>query len=408
MHLLKNKYILVGICGGISAYKTLELIRLLKKVGAKVRAIPTNGATKFITQRSFEAISQNSCLADNNEVSGGLITHIEEAYKADLAIVAPATCNFLAKLTHGFADEILYQTLLSYRGPVILAPAMESNMWQNEATQENIKVLKKRKFIFAGPTHGSLASDRSGHGRMAEPGQIFEAAVAALSKKDFLNKKVLITAGPTQEDLDPVRFISNKSSGKMGVALARAMLERGAIVDFVHGPLQVELPKHSNIQCYDTKSANKMADVTLSLASSVDIAILCAAVCDFRPQKIFAQKMKKEQNSFENISWEKNIDILRTIGGQKNKPFLVGFAAETSNMIENAIEKCINKNCDLICANNVAESSAVFGSTKNHIVVVNKNNVVKDLKEQNKTDAAHEILDLIKSLKCPTQLEQSY
>ncbi len=395
MLLLKDKHIIVGITGGISAYKALTLIRLLKKAGASVKPCPTNNALKFIMPLSLQALTGESCLLSGLDSQTSQLNHISQAQKADLVVVAPATANFLAKLSLGLADEALLQTILSFNGPLLLAPAMETNMWQNAATQYNMSLLKKRGINFVGPAQGELASGDTGYGRMSEPSQIFDHICSNLAKKDFLNKKVLVTAGPTIEDFDPVRFLSNRSSGKMGVALACALAFRGAAVELVHGPLNTCLPGLPNLKTHEIRSANQMFDKVLSLANTADMVFMCAAVCDFTPQNQSPHKLKKSDQSLSNITLVKTPDILSQIGSQPNKLLLVGFAAETDNLIENAIQKCVSKNCDFICVNDIGQTNCGFNTETNQITLVNKNGVVKQLEHMSKFDTANKILDQI-------------
>ncbi len=392
---LSDKHVLVGVGGGISAYRTLELIRLLKKHGASVRPAPTRSALHFVTELSLEALSGSTCLSKPLQVEGGIISHIEEAYRANLMVVAPATCDLLAKMAHGMADEVLLQTLLSFQGPVIVAPAMETHMWQHPATQENVATLQKRGVIIVGPAEGDLASGRTGIGRMAEPAKILEEILYQLAPKDYVGKRVIVTAGPTLEEIDPVRFISNYSSGKMGVALARAFAHRGAQVHLVHGPLQVAIPKLNQLFSYAVKSAEQMFAQTMKLATHTDIAVLCAAVADFRPVHVAKEKIKKADHPTHTLELEKNPDILASLGQLTSKPFLVGFAAETSNIITNAVQKCQDKGADLICANDVSDKKNGFLSDTNAVIIVNREAVVKEIAQASKDEVADRILDVV-------------
>ncbi len=392
---LTDKYIIVCVSGGIAAYRSLELIRLLKKSGATVRVMPTANALEFVTALSFEAISGQSVLINALSVIDGKIAHIEEAEKADAIVFAPATANSIAKIAHGFADSIALQTLLSFRNPVVLAPAMESNMWEHEATQTNVETLKSRGYKFIGPNSGLLASGRDGVGRMAEPIEIFDQVLASLSPQDFSGMRVLLTAGPTIEDIDPVRFIANRSSGKMGVALAKALLNRGAHVSLVHGPLSVAMPKGPNLELVPARSAAEMFDKTLERVGNAQVAILCAAVADFTPETKSTQKIKKSQG-LGQISLKQTRDILATIGSRQNKPFLVGFAAETGNLLEEAQRKFIAKNCDLLCANH----AQAMDQDHNAVSVIGRSGLFKRLEHAPKEQIAHQILNLIREQLC--------
>jgi len=388
---LTGKYIIVCVSGGIAAYRSLELIRLLKKSGATVRVMPTQNALEFVTALSFEAISGQSCLTNALSVDNGKITHIEEAERADAIVFAPATANSIAKMAHGFADSLALQTALSFRGPSVVAPAMESNMWEHEATQENVAKLKARGALFVGPNSGPLASGRDGVGRMAEPSEIFDAILCALTPKDLAGIRVLLTAGPTVEDIDPVRFIANRSSGKMGAALTEALLHRGAQVTLVHGPMSVSLPKAQNLKLISVRSAKEMLEQTLEVVGRAQVAILCAAVADFTPAIKSVQKIKKSQG-LPQISLEPTQDILATIGALTNKPFLVGFAAETENLVEEAKRKCIAKNCDLVCAND----ANAMDDDQNAVTIVDKLGVVSEVARSSKQQVAHQILDVVR------------
>lgn len=379
---LLDKKVLLGISASIAAYKGLDLIRLLRKHGANVRAIPTKNALEFVTQLSIDALCQSQ--------ASDPIEHVGHAYETDLMLIAPATADLIAKMAHGFADELLLLTYLSYKGPVLVAPAMETHMWEHPATQANIKILKQRGVQIINPESGELASGRSGVGRLAELETILEHVFSALSPQDFKGQQVLLTAGPTIEELDPVRYLSNYSSGKMGVALARALARRGAQVSLVHGPLQVQVPK--NIKAYLIKTAEQMLGLAVEIAQKSDLAILCAAVADFRPSEKKDQKIKSKNYSLALIE---NPDILKTLGQQSDRPFLVGFAAESLDLDRNALKKVHSKNCDLICANLVGSDDSGFGSDMNQISIFNRNGFVCALEKQDKNAIADHILNVI-------------
>lgn len=379
---LLNKKIILGISASIAAYKSLDLIRLLQKNGALVQAIPSDNAHDFVTQLSLDALTKS--------IPSNPIKHIGYAYGNDLILVAPATANMIAKMAHGFANELLLQTYLSFKGPVLVAPAMESHLWEHPATQANIEILKQRGVQIIEPESGELASGHFGMGRLAELETILEHVFIALSPKDYQGQKVLLTAGPTLEELDPVRYLSNYSSGKMGVALARALMRRGADVSLIHGPLQVAIPK--NIRAYPIKTAEQMLRLALELAPKSDLAILCAAVADFRPAEKNREKIKTKNYSLALIE---NPDILKTLGHQSIRPFLVGFAAESSDLEKNAHQKCHSKKCDLICANLVGNEDSGFGSDRNQISIFNRNGFVCALEKQDKNVIADRILDVI-------------
>ncbi|MDA0713506.1 MAG: bifunctional phosphopantothenoylcysteine decarboxylase/phosphopantothenate--cysteine ligase CoaBC, partial [bacterium] len=317
------------------------------------------------------------------------------AYKSDLIIVAPATCDFIAHLANGFADNLLLQTILSCKGPLLLAPAMETNMWEHPATQANIKTLQNRQTHIVGPESGDLASGRLGVGRMASPETILEHINWALSPKDFQSVRAVVTAGPTQEDIDPVRYISNYSSGKMGIEIARALSYRGAEVHFVHGSLTVPIPNLPGLKSYPVKTAQNMFDTVLRLSDNADLGILCAAVADFKPEMCSNQKIKKTAADKLSLSLTKNPDILATLGHGSKKPYLVGFAAETDNLVVFAQRKCLEKQADLICANLISPAQNPFGADENQLTIVDSNGVVAKSEKKNKSEIAHFILDNI-------------
>jgi phosphopantothenoylcysteine decarboxylase/phosphopantothenate--cysteine ligase len=392
---LSQKRVLLGVGGGIAAYKALALARLLKKEGAEVQALLTRAATHFATPLSFEALTGRPPLIDPLEMRDGRIPHIEEAYAADAAVVAPATANLLARMAGGHADDALTLTLLSLRAPLILAPAMESRMWTHPATQNNARILRERGAHQVGPLPGELASGRSGQGRLAEPEQILETLIAALGPRDLDGRKILITAGPTVEDLDPVRFISNRSTGKMGVALARACAQRGAQVTLIHGPLQVAVPRENGIHAQPVRSASQMAEAVFKCAEDVELCILCAAVADFTPTDPADDKIKKDGRDDLSLKLERTPDILASLGQREDRPYLVGFAAETSDVEARAEEKLRRKGCDLICANSVAGAQSAFGADDNSLSLFFADGHRASLGPVNKATLAHRLLDTI-------------
>lgn len=385
---LHGKHILVGVGGGIAAYKACEVVRMLRKAGATVTVAPTRSAQKFVTPLTFEALSGRSVITDVLGTDRGQIEHIESAYAADAAVVVPATANLMARMAAGMADEALLATLLSVRGPVLACPAMESRMWSHPATQRNVQLLKDDGVTLVGPDRGPLASGRSGAGRLVQPGVILRALEDALSPADFADRHVVITAGPTEEPLDPVRYLSNRSTGKMGIALARAALMRGATVTLVHGPLKVDfddaLGSHPRLTRTPVRTAADMADATLAAANAADMAILAAAVADYTPRAVAAQKIKKtagagapgSEKSEPGLALDlsRTTDILATLGEKRAAtgagPALIGFAAETENVLENAASKRVRKNADMICANDVARTDAGFGTAQNAVTLV--------------------------------------
>ncbi|MBH2005924.1 MAG: bifunctional phosphopantothenoylcysteine decarboxylase/phosphopantothenate--cysteine ligase CoaBC [Myxococcaceae bacterium] len=386
--MFQNKKILLGVTGSIAAYKAPELMRSLQKKGAFATAMATKAAREFVSERTLQILGNWGC-----ECSTHPLNHVKLAAEADLLLVAPASANTIAKMAQGLADEPLLQTYLSFTGPVIVAPAMESNMWRHPATQSNLRILQERGVYIVEPERGFLASGAEGLGRLAEFDRIHEAIASAFSPQDYLGLTVLVTAGPTLEPIDPVRFLSNRSSGKMGIALARALAMRGALVKLVHGPLSIPVPK--SLEAYPVENASSMQERVLALSNQCQIAILCAAVADYGPAVYSAQKIKKNLSEKYSLALIPNSDILKTLGHQTNRPFLVGFAAESSSLEGYAQEKLRGKNCDLICANRIGQEDFGIGSNLNEVSIYNRAGLVCALEKQDKNAVANRILDVI-------------
>lgn len=399
MEPLQGKHVLLGVSGSIAAYKAADLARQLMAAGASVRVAPTRSATRFVTPLTFEALTGQPCLTDVLDVDEGRIPHVEEAYRADLAIVAPASANLIAKMAHGFADEALLATLLSVRSPLLVAPAMETRMWRHPATQENVEVLRSRGAILVDPDEGKLASGREGEGRLASLERILEAGRRALTEPDLERRHILITAGPTAEDIDPVRYLTNRSSGRMGFALATAASRRGARVTLVHGLTSAPLPTGQGIELVAVRTAQDMHDAVMEVLDErrVEAAILAAAVADFRPVEKKADKIKKAGGGLE-LTFEKTPDILAAIGKRKDRPVLVGFAAETSDVSANARKKLDEKGCDVICANDVAAPGVGFDGEENHLVLHFPKGEPRDLGHKSKLALANGVLDTVVEL----------
>lgn len=364
--MLKGKRIVVGITGGIAAYKTIELIRLLRKANAEVRVVLTPAAAEFVTPLTLQAISGNSVsqslLDPAAELSMG---HIELAKWADMVVVAPASADFMARLSVGMANDLLSTFCLATASPILLAPAMNQQMYAQSVTQENIAKLIQRGIRFVGPNSGFQACGDVGAGRMSEPSEIFTALCDVLTaKQDLQGVSVAITAGPTCEAIDPVRYISNHSSGKMGFAIAAAFAERGAKVTLISGP--VNLSTSENVERIDVTSAQQMWQASLESAVKNQLFIGCAAVADYRVAQVSEQKIKKtSDNDKLTLTLVKNPDIIADVAHLKeNRPFVIGFAAETQNVEQYAKDKLQRKNLDMICANSVA-GGAVFGEDQN-------------------------------------------
>lgn len=367
---LHNKFIIVGVTGGIAAYKAAYLVRALKKQGADVQVIMTEAAKSFITELTMQALSGHPVLSETlKPQSNSGIEHIEMAAKADAIIIAPATANTLARIRAGMANDLLTAIVLAATCPIYVAPAMNENMWKNPITQDNLKALQNYGFKVISPETGFQACGATGPGRMAEPEHIVDYLVRQLNYRPLAGKKVVITAGPTKEAIDPVRFISNHSSGKMGYAIADAASNLGAEVVLISGP--VSIPAPTSVKLVNVISAEDMLSATESHIPHCDIFISCAAVADFRCKNISEQKIKKTGDTDSmTIELVKNPDILSTVGHLSSRPGLVvGFAAETQNVEENALKKLKSKNADMIIANNVSDKSVGFNSDNNSITI---------------------------------------
>lgn len=384
---LENKNILLVISGGIAAYKSLELIRLIRKAGGNVRCILTSGGAQFITPLSVSSLSENETytdlfsLKDETEMS-----HIRLSREAHLIVVAPASANMIAKLSNGIADDLASTALLAANKQILLAPAMNHEMWNNPATQDNLEKLKSRGFKFVGPVEGDMACNEFGMGRMAEPEEILRSIFSFFFEQPLVGKTAIVTSGPTLEPIDPVRFIGNRSSGKQGHAIAQALFESGASVTLISGPVNEKPPAGVKLIEIET-AAEMLAAVEKSLPA--DIFIGAAAVSDWSPAPS-AQKIKKQPGKpAPAINLRENPDILKTVANHKKRPALVvGFAAETENLLENAKTKLKSKNCDWILANNVSEN--LFGSDENQVYLVTSTST-DEWKKQGKRAIAQEL-----------------
>jgi phosphopantothenoylcysteine decarboxylase/phosphopantothenate--cysteine ligase len=361
--LLENKTIVLGVSGGIAAYKAVELLRLLTKAGADVHVIMTRAAQEFVTPLTFQTLSSNPVHTELfNLIAEREIGHIALADRADLCIVAPATANVIGKIASGIADDMLTTSLMATKAPVLLAPAMNVNMLTNPIYQENEQKLRRLGYLFEGPVSGSLACGWQGDGKLATPEAIFESAVTALNSKDLAGRTVLITAGPTREEIDPVRYISNHSSGKMGYALARVAHRRGAKVLLISGPTALACP--DGVERVNVVRAAEMHAAVMAHATLCDVVIKAAAVADYRPVVRNSVKIKKNSSTM-TLELTKTPDILAGLGAMTTRPFLVGFAAETDLVAENALKKLSGKNLDMIVANDVSRSDAGFNVDTN-------------------------------------------
>ncbi|HXM82313.1 MAG TPA: bifunctional phosphopantothenoylcysteine decarboxylase/phosphopantothenate--cysteine ligase CoaBC [Burkholderiales bacterium] len=348
--MLKGKRILLGITGGIAAYKAAELVRLLVRAGADVRVAMTEAATRFVTPVTFQALSGQPVWSDlwDARVPDGM-GHIELSRDRELIVVAPASADFMAKVAHGLADDLLSTLCVARRCPLMLAPAMNVEMWENAATQRNLAVLRDDGVLVEGPAAGDQACGETGYGRMLEPAQIAAEIDVFFAPKRLAGKRVLVTAGPTQEPVDPVRMLTNASSGKMGYAVARAAQEAGAEVTLVSGPVSLSTP--AGVARIDVRTAQEMFEAVKKRAPSTDVFISVAAVADYKVKNPSAQKIKKANGDDVTLELAENPDILAYVAGMKNGPFCVGFAAESEKLAQHAREKRAKKNVPLIAAN---------------------------------------------------------
>ena len=396
--MLTGKKILLGITGSIAAYKIPLLVRLLKKDGADVRVVMTPSAKDFVTPLTLSTLSGNPVLTYGfDEKTGKWDSHVELGLWADLFVVAPASANTMAKMAHGIADNYLLTVCLSAKCPIMFAPAMDLDMYKHPATQQNIKTLIERGNIFVAPSSGELASGLCGEGRMEEPQKIYEKIRAFFqTKQNFKGKKVLITAGPTYEAIDPVRFIGNHSSGLMGVEIARAFADQGADVTLVLGPSNISVNKN-NVKVLPVTSAKEMYDAVMAMFPKTDIAVLSAAVADFRPEIVADQKIKKNpDNDTFTIKLVKTEDILKSVGNiRTDNQTVVGFALETENGLENAKKKLHTKNIDLIVLNEMNESGVGFKTKTNKVSIITKNDKVTEYDLKPKNEVALDILNAI-------------
>ena len=397
--MLGGKNILLGITGGIAAYKTTFLVRLLIKAGANVKVVLTESASSFVTPLTLATLSKNAVLSSFVDEEDGTVSwnnHVELGLWADMVLIAPATANTLSKMANGTCDNLLMATYLSAKCPVYFAPAMDLDMYKHPSTTATFKKLLSFGNIMIPATSGELASGLIGEGRMAEPEDIVDFLKDHLGKGLPLSgKKVLITAGPTYEAIDPVRFIGNHSSGLMGYELAKNAAKLGAKVYLVSGPSHLTV-QHSHIEVVKVTSADEMYKATVSLYPDMDIVICAAAVADYRPKLVADQKIKKTSEEF-TITLVKNKDILFSLGEMKKEQFLVGFALETENEVENAIGKLKRKNLDAIVLNSLNDSGAGFGKLTNKISFIDKNLDIKTFELKTKAEVALDILNEIKT-----------
>lgn len=391
---MNNKTIILGVCGGIAAYKSVELLRLLKKQGADVRVMMTKNAREFVGPLTFEALSgrpvSTSLFEEDHDAS---IKHIEWAEAANAAVIAPATANIIGKLANGIADDALSTFMLAVTKQKILCPSMNTHMYQSRAVQRNLEILKSDGYLIVEPGSGELACGTVGPGRLPEPEEIADRILCCLTKKDLEGRRVIVTAGPTREHFDPVRFISNPSSGKMGYAIARAAEHRGAEVILITGP--VNIPPPLNVTVVKVLSAQDMAQAVFDRMEQADIVVKTAAVADYRPAEASAHKIKKGADE-KTLTLQKNPDILKELGSRKKEnQILVGFAAETQELEKHAREKLIRKNLDMIVGNLVNQPGSGFGTDTNQVTFFYRDGTKERLPVIEKDKVAHTLLDKI-------------
>ena len=393
--MLKGKTIVLGVSGGIACYKAAALASLLVKQHASVQVIMTENATKFVSPITFEQLTGQKALTDTFDRNfRHSVEHIAVADRADLVLIAPATANVIAKLANGLADDMLTTTVLACDCPKAIAPAMNTKMYENPVTQDNLQKLRHYGWEVAEPGEGHLACGAQGKGRLPEPEQLLELCLHAVAReKDLLGKRILVTAGPTREALDPVRYLTNRSSGRMGYAIARAAARRGAEVTLVSGP--TALPKPGYVEVVDVESAQEMYEAVTSRAGEMDIIIKAAAVADYRPETVADNKIKKKDGDL-SIPLERTKDILAALG-QSKRPgqFLCGFSMETENLIENSRKKLLKKNLDMVAANNVKVEGAGFGVETNVLTLITAEGE-RELPLMSKDEAADRLLDEIR------------
>lgn len=395
--MLKGKHIVLGVTGGIAAYKTVMLLRLLKKAGAEVQVVMTPAAKEFVTPVTFSSLSGNPVVSDFFTANTGeWHSHVDLGLWADLMIIAPATASTIGKMANGIADNMLVTTYLSAKEDVFIAPAMDLDMWQHPSTQRNVAILEKDGVKIIYPGSGSLASGLEGKGRMAEPEEIFNEIERYFQRsQDLKGVKAIVTAGPTYENIDPVRFIGNYSSGKMGFEIAAELEERGVEVVLISGPVTLPTPGKGNIKRINVTSAEEMYEATRNIFSDSDIAIFAAAVADYAPEKVSERKIKREKEEEMVIRLKRNPDIAASMGKIKTDQITVGFALETDNEIENAKKKLDGKNLDLVILNSMQDPDAGFMKDTNKVTIIDKLGNIKEYPSKTKREVAKDIIDEI-------------
>ena len=393
--MLKDKCVVLGVTGSIAAYKIASLASALVKLGADVHVIMTKNATNFINPITFETLTSNKCLVDTFDRNFQFnVEHVALAKRADIFMVAPASANVIGKMAHGIADDMLTTTILAAKCKKLISPAMNTNMFTNPIVQDNLEILRGYGFEIIDPASGYLACGDTGAGKMPEPEVLLQYILRELAhEKDLAGKKVLVTAGPTEEAIDPVRYITNRSTGKMGYAIAKAAMERGAEVTLVSGPVSIEPPMF--VEVVDVRSAAEMAEAVKSRAADSDIIIKSAAVADYRPLNVASEKIKKKDGEAASIELERTEDILAYLGSHRREgQFICGFSMETENMLENSKKKLAKKNVDMIVANNLRTQGAGFGTDTNVVTIIMADESY-ELPMLSKDEVAHAIFDSI-------------
>lgn len=393
--MLKGKHVLLGVTGSIAAYKIANLASMLVKLNADVHVIMTKNAEQFISPVTFETLTGNKVIDDTFERNSGYhVAHIAMAAEADVVMIAPATANVIAKLAHGIADDMLTSTMLACTAPILLSPAMNTHMYENPVTQENMRKLESLGYQLIEPAAGYLACGDTGKGKMPEPEMLLECILQEIAcEKDMVGKKVLVTAGPTRESLDPVRYLTNHSTGKMGYAIAENAARRGAEVTLVSGPTQLKKPRFVNV--IDVTTAEEMFQAVNEAFDTQDILVMAAAVADYRPATVAEHKIKKSDGEM-SIPLERTTDIIGTLTQRKKQQFICGFSMETQNMLENSRAKLAKKNLDMIVANNLKVAGAGFGTDTNIVTVITKDSS-EELPIMKKEEVAGAIFDRILS-----------
>lgn len=406
--MLNGKTVVLGVCGGIAVYKAVDIVSRLKKLGAQVHVIMTENAAKFVTPLTFQTISHNPVITDTfAEPKNWDIEHISLAQKADIFLIAPATANVIGKVAGGIADDMLTTTVMATKAPVVFSPAMNHNMYENKIVQRNIKALKCAGYFFIEPDTGIMACGTTGKGRLPQPETIVKNVIEVLTcgsyatteemrfrerniTLDMKGLRVLVTAGPTIEPIDPVRYITNRSSGKMGYAIAAAASTRGAEVLLISGP--VHIPEPEDIRVIKIKTAQEMYDAVMENYKDFDILIFSAAVADYRCSNVFHNKMKKLEDEI-SLHLVKNPDIAKEVGMVKDNRLHIGFCAETEDLLNNAVKKLESKNFDMIVANDVTMEGAGFDTDTNIVKIISRDSKIRELSKMSKLDVAGEILN---------------